>query len=217
LSFYLKLRNNLKATPFMGQKSVENNKPLFVNPYKKVSLNNFYSNFFEDLSKKKIQKKSYLVKPSELFLNKKLSFNNNSLDYSNIKKFLKVITNKNVQIFYINALSLTKYAFNYERLLEKKENRSPTLFLQNIDRDLINKYKYIGIYIKDLIRICFIGMFLKKPRFIAKFLAFQISKLPRNRKETSFIRFIIKVVKTFAAEREEILGLRIKFKGRVNR
>lgn len=60
-------------------------------------------------------------------------------------------------------------------------------------------------------------MYLKKASFIAQFLAFQLGKLPRNRKETSFIKFIIKVVKTFAAEREEILGLRIKFNGRVNR
>jgi ribosomal protein S3 len=41
--------------------------------------------------------------------------------------------------------------------------------------------------------------------------------LPKNRRETSFVRFIIKVVKTFAAEREEVWGLKIKFKGRVNR
>ena len=48
-------------------------------------------------------------------------------------------------------------------------------------------------------------------------MAFQLSKLPRNRKETNFIRFLIKVIKTFAAERKEILGIRIRFKGRVNR
>jgi hypothetical protein len=48
-------------------------------------------------------------------------------------------------------------------------------------------------------------------------MAFQLSKLPRNRKETNFIRFLFKVIKTFAAERKEILGIRIRFKGRVNR
>jgi hypothetical protein len=82
---------------------------------------------------------------------------------------------------------------------------------------MISKYKYIGVYIKDLIRVCFIALFLKKPAFLAKFIAFQISVLPKNRRETSFVRFLIKVVKTLAAEREEILGLRLKFKGRVNR
>jgi len=60
-------------------------------------------------------------------------------------------------------------------------------------------------------------MFFKKPSFLGKFLAFQLAKLPKNRKETSFIRFLIKVIRTLSAERKEILGVRIKFKGRVNR
>jgi hypothetical protein len=96
-------------------------------------------------------------------------------------------------------------------------NNNANLFLSTLDRDFINKYKYIGIYIKDLIRVAFISVFLKKPSFLAKFVAFQISKLPKIRKETIFIRFLIKVIKTFAAERKEILGVRIRFKGRVNR
>lgn len=120
-----------------------------------------------------------------------------------------------VDLFFINALSFTKFAFKFERLLSPKNN--PNNFLSVLDRDFINKYKYIGIYIKDLVRIALISMFFKKPSFLAKFVAFQLSKLPRNRKETSFIRFLIKVIKTLGAERKEILGVRIKFKGRVNR
>jgi hypothetical protein len=120
-----------------------------------------------------------------------------------------------VDIIFINALSLTKFAFKLERL--NSPNNNANLFLSTLDRGFINKYKYIGIYIKDLIRVAFISVFLKKPSFLAKFVAFQISKLPKNRKETIFIRFLIKVIKTFAAERKEILGVRIRFKGRVNR
>jgi hypothetical protein len=172
-------------------------------------------NFFTFQSKKKTLTSQLNIRKS--LTNEKLILQNNYIKFNQNKEALSVLTNKKVKIFFINALSLTKYAFNLERKIEKKEKRSPTLFLQNIDRDMINKYKYVGIYIKDLIRVCFIGMFLKKATFMAKFIAFQIAKLPRNRRETSFIRFIVKVVKTFAAEREEILGLRIKFKGRVNR
>lgn len=153
----------------------------------------------------------------KLFINEKLRVKNHYVPLQNLKEALTVLTNRKVKFFFINALSLSKYAFNLSRKWEDKQKRSPTRFLQTIDRDMINKYKYVAIYIKDLIRICFIGMFLKKPSFIAKFIAFQIARLPRNRKETSFIRFIIRVVKMFAAEREEILGLRIKFRGRVNR
>lgn len=60
-------------------------------------------------------------------------------------------------------------------------------------------------------------MLLKKPTFITRFIAFLIAKLPRNRRETSFIRYLMRVLKIFSAEREEIESLRIKFKGRVNR
>lgn len=120
-----------------------------------------------------------------------------------------------VDIFFINALSFTKFAFKVERLSSPKNN--PNNFLSVLDRDFINKYKYIGIYIKDLVRIAWISMLFKKPSFIAKFVAFQLAKLPRNRKETSFIRFLIKVIRTLGAERKEIRGVRVKFKGRVNR
>lgn len=172
--------------------------------------NIFAINSSENINRKNLTVRKFLTRETLVLPNTKYNFKNNNIALSRL-------TNRTIKIFFINALALTKYAFNLEREYEKKEKRSPTTFLQNIDRDLINKYKYIAIYIKDLIRICFIGMYLKKTKIIADFIAFQIGKLPRNRKETSFIRFIIKVVKTFAAEREEILGLRIKFSGRVNR
>jgi len=156
------------------------------------------------------------IKPHFKFTDK-IYFKNSYTKINDNKNALGLLINKKINIFFINSLALTKYGFNLQRRLNEKQKRNPTLYLQNLDRDMINKYKYIGIYIKDLIRVCFIGMFLKKPNFIAKFIAFQLAKLPRNRKETQFIKFIITVVKTFAAEREEITGLRIKFKGRVNR
>lgn len=179
-------------------------------------------NFFGNQIKQKKQlwqkRNSYSqMSARKIFINEKIKITNQYTHLHNVKDALSVITKRKVKIFFINALSLSKYAFNYEREIDDRAKRSPTIFLQNIDRDMINKFKYVAVYIKDLIRVCFIGMFLKKATFMAKFIAFQIAKLPKNRKETSFIRFIIKVVKTFAAERQEILGLRIKFRGRVNR
>ena len=44
-----------------------------------------------------------------------------------------------------------------------------------------------------------------------------MERLPKNRKQTTFIRFIIQAIKIFAKQRNEILGFAIKFKGRVNR
>lgn len=143
---------------------------------------------------------------------KKLSLENKALRISQTKELLSTLIKKDVNIFFINSLALTKFAFKLEN-----NNRSPNIFLNNIDREMINRYKYVAIYIKDLIRISFISLFMKNPTFLAKFVAFQLSKLPRNRKETKFIRFTTKVIKIFTAQRKEMLGMRIKFKGRVNR
>jgi len=176
---------------------------------------NWKKNFFGNYIQKKRRRSQKVIRKT--FVNEIVKLKDQYIYLNNVKNAFTVITKRKVKIFFINALSLSKYAFNVERDLNDKKKRSPTKFLQNMDRFMINKYKYVAVYIKDLIRVCFIGMFLKKATFMAKFIAFQIAKLPKNRKETSFIRFIIRVVKTFAAEREEILALRIKFRGRVNR
>ena len=149
------------------------------------------------------------------WLNSKAVLSEKHLTVQQNKAILSSWINRPVDLFFINALALTKFSFKNERF--DSPNNNPNTFLSILDRDFINKYKYVGIYIKDLVRVAFISIFFKKPSFLAKFIAFQLSKLPRNRKETNFIRFLIKVIKTFAAERKEILGIRIRFKGRVNR
>jgi hypothetical protein len=120
-----------------------------------------------------------------------------------------------LNLFMINTLALTKLSFKLDRLKTKHNN--PNKIISKIDREYINRYKYVAIYIKDLVRIGLISMFFKKPSFLAKFTAFQLAKLPRNRKETVFIRFLMKAIRTFSAGRKEIIALRMKFKGRVNR
>ena len=79
------------------------------------------------------------------------------------------------------------------------------------------KYRYSAIYLKDLLYISFFSFFLKKPTFLLNFIAFQIVNIQKNKKETVLIRFLIKTVKSFGNQRPEITGLKIKFKGRVNR
>ncbi len=147
----------------------------------------------------------------------KIRLTENYTQVNENRNALGLLINKKINFFFINALALTKYAYNVQRKWDKKPTRSPNKYLQNLDRDLINRYKYVAIYIKDFIRVCFIGMFLKNPTFISRFIAFLISELPRNRKETTFLKCVMKIVRIFSAERGEIIGLRIKFKGRVNR
>jgi hypothetical protein len=81
----------------------------------------------------------------------------------------------------------------------------------------VSRFQYVAIYIQDLVRISFVSIYLKKADVLAKFLAFTLSKLPRNRKETQFLRFLSKVVKVFVSQRKERIGLRLRFQGRVNR
>ena len=70
---------------------------------------------------------------------------------------------------------------------------------------------------QDFARIGFISLYTKDLTFLVKFIAFQISHLQKNRKETKLIRFLIKAIKIFSAQRSEVLALKIEFKGRVNR
>jgi len=211
---------NLNLSVFINK--IANKKTNSLNFYNQIknrfSLKNRQASYFTGGKIKKFTQ-NLRITSGKNFVNKKLELKHSYTKAIYNKNILKTILHKNTKIFYINALSLTKFGYLLEKKSASNQNFSvnPNKFLANLDREMISKYKYVGVYIKDLIRVAFIALFLKKPAFLAKFIAFQLNVLPKNRKETNFIRFIIKLVKTFAAEREEIWGLRLKFKGRVNR
>jgi len=123
----------------------------------------------------------------------------------------------------INALSLTKSSFNVnvDKITKKYGNKfklnKANAFIKSLTREIIGRFRYIGIYIKDLTRITFICIYLKKATFLAFFYAFSLQNLPRTRKETQFIRFLIKMLKVVCSQRKEIIGIRIRIKGRLNR
>lgn len=211
-----KIKNLTPSTIYKFFKEKFLNKTTFL-PF----LNKQPRKLIKHKSQLKSRVRTSRLKALKVLSHKKLELNTQYSKLTAVNKTLSVVLNAKVHIIYINALALVKFGFLLEKqksnLFLKNLSKNPSKFLNNLDREMINKYKYIGVYIKDLIRVCFISLFLKKPAFLAKFIAFQISVLPKNRKETNFIRFLIKVIKTFAAERAEIWGLRIKFKGRVNR
>jgi hypothetical protein len=90
-------------------------------------------------------------------------------------------------------------------------------FLRHIADEIRGRFQYVAIQIPDLLRISFVAIYFKNPVRLAQLFALILGALPRNRKETQFLRFLLKVVKVFAAQRPEILGVRRRFKGRVNR
>jgi len=103
-----------------------------------------------------------------------------------------------------------------EKFVASKRKLSQ-FYLNSRERERMSRYRYIGIYRKDLIRVCFFSRYLKKADFLASFFAFTISKLPRNRKELKYVHFLIKLLKRFASRNKDILGIRIRFQGRLNR
>ena len=167
-------------------------------------------NNFSDLMIK--NKRRHSIRKKSLWKEKKLVQPEVNVQFNQINKFFSFIFKHTTSLFFVNALSLTKFAFVYPH-----KKKSVQKFLNQIEREMIEKYKYVAVYIQDLVRVSFISLFLKKPAFLTAFIGFQISKLPRNRKETNLIRFIIKVVRIFSSQRREMFGMKIEFKGRVNR
>lgn len=99
----------------------------------------------------------------------------------------------------------------------KKSVKNSSLFRKALEKERTRQYRYTAVYIKDLLRISFVAFYYKHAQLAIEFIAFVLKKLPRNRKETKFLRFIIKLRKVFSAQRKEIMGLRVRFQGRVNR
>ena len=164
------------------------------------------------LVERKIRKKSFLKFKKIKLIHKKLKNVNSILNSTQLNNIISYILKNNISLFFINTLTLAHFSF-----LLLKENKFGKDFLRRIDRDMIAKYKYIAVYIQDLVRISFISLFFKNPTFLATFMGFQISKLPKNRKETKFLRFIIKLIRIFSSQKKEMIGVKIEFKGRINR
>jgi hypothetical protein len=143
---------------------------------------------------------------------KKIVTTNNYLSLQRQKQFLSFFLGAKTKLYFVNTLSLSKYSF------KSGINKSTVnTYLSAIEREMVNKYKYVATYIKDLVYISYVSFFLKKASFLVKFIAFQLEKLPKDRKQTKFLSFVKKVVKIFSGECKEIVGIRIKFKGRINR
>lgn len=106
---------------------------------------------------------------------------------------------------------------NQNKFRNKKSVKNSSLFRKALEKERTRQYRYTAVYMKDLLRLSFVAFYYKHAQLIIEFAAFVLKKLPRNRKETKFLRFIIKLRKVFSAQRKEIIGLRVRFQGRVNR
>lgn len=128
----------------------------------------------------------------------------------------------------VNALTLARYGRDQEvrdreqsAITTTKNNSSfsspSRAFLRQRETERGSRYASVAAALPDLLRLTFLSLYLKKAPFLARILAYSLTTLPRNRKETLFLRFLRKLVKVFAAQRPERLGIRLRVQGRVNR
>lgn len=154
------------------------------------------------------------------FIGKRLTFNSSYFNYKYNQELISLLFGFKVNTYFINALSLTRFELHMQ-LEEKKKvlrnKKSSLLFINKLERDFVKRYKFIANYLQDFARVGFIALYTKDLSFLVKFIAFQIANLQKNRKETRLIKFIIKAIKVFSSQREEVIALKIQFKGRVNR
>ena len=154
------------------------------------------------------------------FIGKRLAFNNSYFNYKYNQELITLLFGFKINTYFINALSLTRFELHMQ-LQEKKKilrnKRSSLLFINQLERDFVKRYKFVANYLQDFARVGFIALYTKDLTFLVKFIAFQIANLQKNRKETRLIKFIIKAIKVFSSQREEVIALKVQFKGRVNR
>lgn len=164
--------------------------------------------------------KSFFYKLSPTNYNESFIYGSTS---NQIKNRLSLITNSNFVFYKVNALSLTRFTFERDRIVDIQKNRmrikkkTTAQFLKLLQQKRESRYRYVANYVKDLVRITFFCLFLKKASFLANFYAFRLTKLPRKRKETKLIHFLAKTLKIFSTQRPEIIGVRLRVQGRLNR
>ena len=148
---------------------------------------------------------------------------------SSVFPILSGLVGAPVHFLGVNALTLARYGMDQE--IHSREQTaisssskadsafsSPSrAFLRQRETERGSRYASVAAALPDLLRLTFLSLYLKKAPFLARTLAYSLTTLPRNRKETLFLRFLRKLVKVFASQRPERLGIRLRVQGRVNR
>ena len=189
------------------------------------SFKNFLIRFI--LNKKLEKKKKNLTYSDKIFLlktkikrkkNRKI-FSKKELNFSfnNVKKFLSLLTNCKINLIFINSLSFCQFYYytQPQRVLIKKNKERYNIW--PLQRYLFNRYKYTAIYIKDFICLGFISVLIKNPQILVNFIGYQFKHLPKNRKQLKLLYFITQTLKILCEQRTEIIGFKLKIKGRLNR
>ena len=170
--------------------------------------------------------KDFLWLKQRVLKKSKLAKNNFLTNFTTLKKTLHILTKHKINIYFINSLSFTKFYqwqasykdiddMNYKK--QKKYLEKQIKYLNKLEFKLIRRWRRVQFMTKDLINVIYISLFFKNTEFLSKFISYQLTLLPKNKRQTSFIKMLSKILFNFKGSYKEIVGLRLSFKGRFNR
>ena len=165
-------------------------------------------------------KNLYLKK--NIIIKKKLNVKKLNFSLHALKKCLNIISGINSQIFLFNAKSL----FNFKDLvrddsikLNVQQQKVKRYFnmAKKLKKRLNKRWSRIQFLGYDLMNVAQYSLFFKNSKILASLISYQLSFLPKNKRQTAFLKYISKIIFNFKGEFKDILGLKLKFKGRFNK
>lgn len=165
-------------------------------------------NSLKKKSKKNSTNKIYLY---PLERKKKLILRRKYISIKTIKKSLEILTKANVCLLLINTVSFIKFYEKYYKKDPKERNDYPYL-----ERKLVKRYQSEVRLAKDTLYVLFIALILKKAEFLAKFIGYQLKRMPKNRRQTKLLYYIRSLLRYSLKVQFDLIGIRIQFTGRIN-
>lgn len=203
--FTSKLNNNLLKL---------NNKTLSNNSLNTINFNNALINI------KKNKLNNYKINNNLKI--KKLKYKNINFNQNSFKKMLNILTKFNTELYFFNIKSL----FNFKNLLldkslifniQKQKTKRYFDIMNKLKKRFNKKWSRIQFLGMDLMNIAQYSLYFKNVKLLAHLISYQLTFLPKNKRQTSFLKYLSKIIFNFKGEFKEIIGLKIQFKGRFNK
>ena len=190
------------------------NKNLSNSSLIKFNLNNYLVN----IKKNKLSG----IKIENNLKMKKLKYKNVNFDKNSFKKILNILTKFNTELYFFNIKSL----FNFKNLLldkslvfnlQKQKTKRYFDIMNKLKKRFNRKWSRIQFLGMDLMNIAQYSLYFKNVKLLAHLISYQLTFLPKNKRQTSFLKYLSKIIFNFKGEFKEIIGLKIQFKGRFNK
>lgn len=171
-----------------------------------LTLNTFL-NYYRKKSKKvrKLHQKTF-----NLTRKKKIMIRRKFIRIHTIKESLKTLTQSNICLILINSIAFIKFYEKYYKIPKKRND------FVSLERKMVKRYRSEVRLAKDTLYVLFIALILKKTEFLAKFLGYQLKRMPKNRRQTKLIYYLRNLMRYALTVQEDIIGFRIQFTGRIN-